>query len=112
MNPARIQISRGARKRRVAAALLAWVAGSGVWACSLNPQPIPPGFADDTTASDAGRGADVALGPANGADAGGGGDHDSAPLAQDAGRDGGADAGDAARHHAATGLEPWHYRGV
>ena len=97
MNPARIQMSRGARKRRVAAALLAWIAGSSVWACSLNPQPIPPGFTDDTTASDAGRGADVALGPPNGADGGAGGDHDSGiPLAQDGGRDGGGDAGDAA----------------
>ena len=77
-------------------AIIACVAGLGAWACSLNPQPIPPGFTDDTAGSDAGRGADVALGPATEGEGGTGGGHEGGvPSSQDAGHEGG-DAADAA----------------
>ncbi len=91
MIPARIHLSPSAFKRRVVTALVACVAGVGVWACSLNPQPIPPGFNDQPGASDAGRGADVTVGPVSGGGDGGAGvDSDGAPSPQD-----GGDAGDA-----------------
>lgn len=96
MISARTKMSPGAFKRRLATAVMACVACVGAWACSLNPQPIPPGFTDDTPGSDAGRGADVGLGPANQTEGGTGADHDSgAPPPQDAGHEG-RDAGDAA----------------
>ena len=96
MISARTKMSPGAFKLRVATAVIACVAGLGAWACSLNPQPIPPGFSDDTSGSDAGRGADGALGPPNVGDGGTGAEHDSGiPSPLDGGHDGG-DAGDAA----------------
>src|SRR6185437_7878990 len=79
-------------RSKVALAFVACVLGVGTWACSLNPQPIPPGFSD-TVQSDAGRAGDATEGPFDGLDGAGGGDHDAtAPVPED----GGADAPNAA----------------
>ncbi|MEO6575641.1 MAG: hypothetical protein ABIP89_17455 [Polyangiaceae bacterium] len=72
--------------------LLACVVGLGTWACSLNPQPIPPGFSENGD-SDAGRSSDAATGPFNGLDGAGGGFPDSGMMP--APMDGGEDAMDA-----------------
>ena len=97
MISARIHLSPRALKARVGTALIACLAGLGVWACSLNPQPIPPGFNDLPAATDAGRGgADVGVGPFNGQDGATAGSTDSSAPPQDAAEQDGGDAGDAA----------------
>ena len=93
------------RSHILGAVLAVALAAMGV-ACSLNPQPYPPGttFATDDAGSDAGSpfGNDASLG-----DAGSGGDASPTPKeagsdAGDAGSDATSDAGDAGDADAPT----------
>jgi hypothetical protein len=82
------------RRLRVATAIVVCVVSLAAWACSLNPQPIPPGFSENGD-TDAGLRMDGATGPFNGLDGAGGGNPDAdAPSSLDAG-DAGEDAADA-----------------
>jgi hypothetical protein len=89
--------SRTHRKRILWAAAVLGLLGAAAWACTLNPQPLPPeSAAAEPGAYDAGGSDSSALGRGDGT---GGGTLDSSPPpSPDAGSDapqgGGNDAGD------------------
>lgn len=68
-------------------ALSAWLVASAIGGCSLNPQPIPPGFQDPENATSASDASTTTTTPNQSLDAGNGG----------ARLDGGTDEGDGAR---------------
>ncbi len=94
MISARTQMS-SRRRLHALITLLVGVVTFGAWACSLNPQPIPPGFSD-SIGTDAGRSGDASTGPFNGLDGAGGATPDAAVPAPGDASDGGEDASDAA----------------
>lgn len=102
MNASLLAARRSVRYALVLLALFA-AAFAALEACSLNPQPIPPGLEDDG----GGTGVDAGL---NGKGTGGSGDDsDAAPIANaDDGGDGdtfqaGLDGGDGGTHDATDG---------
>lgn len=79
------------------AAMLALAFGVGALACSLNPQPLPPGGGGDPGGVDLGASPDASASPADAADSGDDG-ADAEGGALDGGapelRDSGAESGD------------------